>query len=329
MIDPRFYTLSAPRALGDIAAQFNFDLASPSMGDELIQAPGSLAESLPGEITFFANKRLRDQLSTARATACLTTPALAKFVQDAGLIAIHTDSPRDAFARLTQSMAQEGASVPLKNAISPEAIIHPSAVLGDGVTIGAGTQIGPNAVIGDGVIIGENCSVGPLVNLSFAHLGNSCVIKSGASIGGTGFGVATDAGGHFSVPHLGRVLIGSDVQIGSNSCIDRGQLGDTVVSDGVKIDNLVQVAHNVSIGEGTMLAGHVGISGSCQIGKNVLFGGRASLADHIRVGDGAILAASAGVMTDIPAGEMWSGVPAMPIREHMRNVATLKKLSKR
>jgi UDP-3-O-[3-hydroxymyristoyl] glucosamine N-acyltransferase len=329
MIDTRFYTVSAPRSVGDIAAQFGFALPSASMADEMIQAPASLPNSLPGEITFFANKRRRDDLKTAKATACLTTEKLSDLVKAAGMIAIHTDSPRDDFARLTASMARDGASDVLASNIADTAQVHPSAVLGQGVTIGAQTRIGANSVIGDGVVIGANCNIGPLVSVSFARIGQRCVIKSGAIVGGTGFGVAKDAAGTFTVPHLGRVIFGDDVQVGSNSCIDRGQLGDTVLSDGVKIDNLVQIAHNVFIGEGTMLAGHVGVSGSCHIGKGALFGGRASLADHITVGDGAILAAFAGVMTDIPPGEMWSGSPAMPIREHMRNVATLKKLTKR
>jgi len=329
MIDTRFYTVSAPRRLEDIAAQFGFELPSPSMGDEIVAAPGSLSASLPGEISFFSEKRRKDFLETARATACLTTPKLAPLVEAAGIIAIHSDSPRGDFARLTADMARIGPADQPQSNISPDAHIHPSVVLGVGVHVGAGTRIGANSVIGDGVVIGENCEIGALVSLSFTLMGDNCIVKSSANIGGSGFGIAKDSSGAFAVPHLGRVIIGNHVQIGSNGCIDRGQLGDTVLSDGVKIDNLVQVAHNVFIGEGAMLAGHVGISGSCNIGKDVLFGGRAALADHVDVGDGAIVAAFAGVMSNIPAGEMWSGLPAMPIREHMRSVATVKKLSKR
>ena len=178
-------------------------------------------------------------------------------------------------------------------------------------------------------MIGSNCVIEPLVRVCFTRMGNNCQIKSGAIIGGAGFGVVEDETGIFNVPHFGRVMIHDNVSIGSNSCIDRGQLGDTVLSDDVKIDNLVQIGHNVFIGEGTRIAGQSGISGSCVIGKKCLLGGGASLADHITLGDGAIIAAYAGIMADVPAGEMYSGIPAMPVREHMRNVATLKKLAKR
>jgi len=152
-------------------------------------------------------------------------------------------------------------------------------------------------------VIGENCVIEPLVRLTFTRMGDRCHVKSGAIIGGTGFGTAEDEKGIFNVPHIGRVIIHDDVYIGSNTCVDRGQLGDTVISKEVKIDNLVQIGHNVFIGEGTLIAGHAGISGSCVIGKKCIFAGKASLADHINVGDGAILAAFAGVMSDVPAGE--------------------------
>ena len=246
-----------------------------------------------------------------------------------GMVALVTDNPRAVFARLSERMVQAGASNQQSAKIDESADIHPTAILGKNVTIGAGSRIGANCVIEDNVILGENCVIEPLVRLSFTTMGNACHIKSGTVIGGTGFGVIKDENGVFSVPHLGRVVIHNGVHIGSNCCIDRGQLGDTEICDDVKIDNLVQIAHNVIIGEGTMIAGHSGISGSCIIGKKCLLGGRASLADHVTVFDGAIIAAFAGVMTDVPAGEMYSGAPAMPVREHMRTVATLKKLAKR
>ena len=329
MIDPRFYTLSSPQTLQEIADRCGADLVLQGAGDDLIDAPANLAESKPGEISFFSNKRLKHLLETASATACLTTEKLSPFVAKAGMISLVTPDPRASFARLTQSMAIEGAAKVEDQHIHPEAIIHPAAVIGAGVSIGEGSKISAYAVIDDGVVIGTNCLVEPHTHISFSVIGNRCHIKAGAVIGGTGFGIAKDESGIFNIPHLGRVVIGDDVLIGSNGCVDRGQLGDTVISNHVKIDNQVQIAHNVFIDEGAMLAGHAGVSGSCHIGKNVMFGGRAGSADHIKIGDGAILAASAGLMSDIPPGEMWSGVPAMPIREHMRTVATLKKLAKK
>ncbi len=329
MIDPRFYTLSPPQTLQEIADRCGADLVVSGAGDDMIEAPASLSKSKPGEISFFSNKRLKHLLDTASATACLTTEKLAPLVTKTGMIALVTSDPRASFARLTQSMAREGAADLSDKHIHPKAIIHSSAVIGAGVSIGEGTKISPHAVIDDGVVIAENCVIGPHTHISFSIIGDRCHIKAGAVIGGTGFGIAKDAGGIFNIPHLGRVIIGDDVLIGANGCVDRGQLGDTVLSNHVKIDNQVQIAHNVFIDEGAMLAGHAGVSGSCHIGKNVMFGGRAGSADHITIGDGAILAASAGLMSDIPPGEMWSGVPAMPIREHMRTVATLKKLSKK
>ena len=328
MIDPHFYTIGAPVSLADLATKLGVDLSVEGAGDEMINVPSALHNSLPGSLSFFSDKRRKAQLLTAQATACLTTEKLVPLVAKTGMIALVTDNPRAVFARLSGEMVTVGASKPRGSDVDATADIHPSATIGDNVMIGARTKIGPNCVIEDGVVIGANCVVGPLVHISFTEMGDACHIKSGAVIGGTGFGMAETANGVFSVPHLGRVILHNGVHVGSNSCIDRGQLGDTTLFDDVKVDNLVQIGHNVHIGEGTMIAAHSGISGSCNIGKKCLFGGRASLADHITVGDGAIVAAAAGVMADIPAGQMYSGIPAMPIREHMRNVATLKKLAK-
>ena len=328
MIDPHFYTIGSPVALADLAADLGIALPVEGAGDEMITVPSALNDSLPGSISFFSDKRRKDQLTTAQATACLTTEKLRPLVAKTGMIALITDNPRAVFARLSGEMVTVGASKPRGSDVDATAIIHPSSIIGENVRIGEGTIIGANSVIEDGVVIGANCIIEPLVRVSFTEMGDACHIKSGAVIGGTGFGMAEDKRGVFSVPHLGRVMLHNAVHIGSNSCVDRGQLGDTTLAEDVKIDNLVQIAHNVRIGEGTMIAGQAGISGSCVIGKKCLFGGRASLADHIKVGDGAIVAAAAGVMADIPAGQMYSGIPAMPIREHMRNVATLKKLAK-
>ena len=329
MIDRQFYTIRPAVPLSELAHQLGVELTVSGAGDDMIELPASLASSRPGSLTFFSDKRRKDQLEFAKASACLTSKTLLPLVSKTGMIGLVTENPRAAFARISRTMVSEGGSKIDPRNIDETAIIHPSAVIGDGVSIGPATKIGANSVIGDGVVIGANCTVEPLVQITFSKIGDDCIIKSGAVIGGSGFGMVNDVSGVINVPHFGRVIIHNRVQIGSNSCVDRGQLGDTLLSDDVKIDNLVQIGHNVSIGEGTMIAGHAGISGSCVIGKNCLFGGRASLADHVTVGDGAILAASAGAMADIPAGKMYSGVPAVPVREHMRSITTLKKLAQK
>lgn len=329
MIDRLFYTIRPAISLADLAAELGVDLSISGARDEMIEIPADLGRSKTGSVSFFSNKRRKDQLLTAQATACLTTEKFLPLVAKAGMIGLVVDDPRAVFARLSGRMVTVGKSENRKRSIHPTAEIHPSANISDGVSIGEGSRIGANVVIEEGVTIGARCIVEPFVRIAFTEMGDDCYIKSGAVIGGSGFGMAEDENGIFSIPHLGRVILHNSVQIGSNSCVDRGQLGDTVLSDDVKVDNLVQIGHNVLIGQGTMIAGHAGISGSCEIGEKCLFGGRASLADHIKVGDGAIVAASAGVMSDIPSGEMYSGTPAMPIREHMRSVAVLKKLTKK
>ncbi len=329
MIDHQFYTMGPAIPLSELAHKLGTALEIEGAGDDIIEWPAALGNSQPGCVTFFSDKRRKGQLVTANATACLTTEKLAPLVAETGMIPLILENPRASFARITGDMVNEGSAGKPEGKISSGATIHPSASIGDGVSIGSGTVVGAFCVIESGVSVGVNCEIEPFVHVSFAHIGDGCHIKSGAVIGGSGFGMAEDKSGIFNIPHIGRVMIRDRVQIGSKSCVDRGQLGDTVICDDVKIDNLVQIAHNVSIGEGTMIAAQVGISGSCVIGKKCLLAGRASIADHINIGDGAILAAHAGVMTDVPAGEMHSGIPAMPIREHMRSVATLKKLSKK
>jgi len=328
MIDTHFYTLRGPMPLSDLTRELGLVLPIEGASDEKIDVPSALADSLPGSITFFSDKRRKSQLETARATACITTERLRPFVEKTGMIALVTDDPRSLFAKLSGDMVSVGRSQITDAWIDETAIIHPSASIGDHVSIGAFTRIGANSVIDNGVVIGANCVIEPLVRLSFTKIGDDCHIKSGAIIGGSGFGMVASEGKIQRIPHLGRVIIENDVYIGSNCCVDRGQLGDTTIQSFVKIDNLVQIGHNVSIGEGTMIAGHAGISGSCVIGKNCLLGGRASLADHITLEDETVIAAFAGVMTNLPGGQMYSGAPAMPIRDHMRTVAALKKLAK-
>jgi UDP-3-O-[3-hydroxymyristoyl] glucosamine N-acyltransferase len=202
-------------------------------------------------------------------------------------------------------------------------VVEPGAVIGPRAQIGAGTLIGANAVIGPDVCIGRDCSVGPGASVLCALVGNRVVLHAGVRIGQDGFGFAMGPGGHLKVPQIGRVIIQDDVEIGANTTIDRGALRDTFIGEGTKIDNLVQIAHNVVIGRHCVIVSQVGISGSTQIADYVAIGGQAGLTGHLKIGLGAQIGAQAGVMSDIPAGERWWGTPARPMADAMRLVAWL------
>lgn len=331
MLDTRFYSANGPFSLVELIAGLDVELPDAKFADEKITSAAALSLSKPGEISFLDNKRHRDQVDTAMATACFVPEKLAEFIGAKHIIPLISNAPRAHFGRVLGKLVSQitlGGSINDVK-IAKSAKVHSTAVLASGAIIDEGAVIAPYAIIGPGVHIGARSFIGAHSSIECSVIGNDCKIKSGAMIGGSGFGVASDEHGVVDIPHIGRVIIGDRVSIGSQTCLDRGQLGDTVLEDDVKIDNLVQIAHNVSIGAGTVIAGHVGISGSCLIGKGVQMGGSVGLADHIKIGDGVSIAARSGVMHDIPAGEVWSGIPAMPIRDHMRMVSATRKLSKR
>jgi len=328
MIDERFFVNCGPFSLSEILDGLSVETLGDKFGEDVIASVAPLASSKPGDISFLENAKHKSTLETAKATACFVPEKFAGLVSDKGILPIVSKAPRAHFARvvsrLYKSRRLETTSDMAK--IAKTAHIDKSVVIGGGTIIEDGVVIGPNVVIGSGVHIGSNTSIGPNTVIDCAIIGEDCIIKANAVIGGAGFGIARDEQGSINIPHIGRVIIGARVSIGSQTCIDRGQIDDTELSDDVKIDNLVQVAHNVKIGSGTVIAGHVGISGSCIVGKNVQLGGNVGLADHLTIGDGASVAARAGVMHDIPAGEVWSGIPAMPIRDHMRMISAMRKL---
>jgi UDP-3-O-[3-hydroxymyristoyl] glucosamine N-acyltransferase len=202
------------------------------------------------------------------------------------------------------------------------------AVIGAGATIGDGVVVGAHCVIGDGVVIGNDSRLWPGVTIySGATVGERVFIHAGARIGCDGFGYVFRDGAHQKIPHVGRCIIGDDVEVGANTTIDRGSIDDTVVGSGTKIDNLVHIAHNVRIGEKCLLMAQVGVAGSVTIGDGAILAGQAGISGHLTIGAGARLAAQAGVFGDIPAGETWSGYPARPHRDSLRASAALFKLA--
>ena len=331
MIDTRFYISRGPLSLAELIDGLAASLPDAKFGEEMISSGAILADSLPKQICFLDNKRHKDQALTAKATACFVTERLAEVVGAQHIIPIVTKTPRAHFARAMERLAIRKTLASCEGAakIAKTAKVHSSAVIGAGAVIEDGVEILPYTIIGPGVHIGANSVIGSHVDIRCAVIGQGCKIKPSAVIGGAGFGVTGDENGLLDIPHLGRVIMGDGVSIGSQSCVDRGQIGDTILGNDVKVDNLVQIAHNCNIGDGTVIAGHTGIAGSCTVGKNVQMGGNVGIADHISVGDGVSIAARSAVMNNIPDGEVWAGVPAMPIRDFMRFVSTVRKLSQK
>jgi UDP-3-O-[3-hydroxymyristoyl] glucosamine N-acyltransferase len=232
--------------------------------------------------------------------------------------------PEEAPAPGVASTARIGRGVRLGEGVS----IGEYAVVGADTRIGDGAAIGAQCVIGDGVSVGDGARLWPGVTIySGASIGARTFIHAGARVGCDGFGYVFRDGAHQKIPHVGRCIIGDDVEIGANTTIDRGSIDDTVVGNGTKIDNLVHIAHNVRIGEKCLLMAQVGIAGSVTVGAGAILAGQAGISGHLSIGAGARIAAQAGVFGDIPAGETWSGYPARPHRESLRASAALLKLA--
>ena len=343
MSDPVFFPRALTPSLADIVAWTG---AKASEGADLTQTISNVAPLDQGgadTLVFLDNPKYADMLTTTRATAVFVNAKYAPKVPD-NVVALVTGEPYRAFAVVVAKLypdAMRPGSLFGSTGIAPGAYIHPEARLEQGVVVdpgavigpkaevGAGTIIGPNCVIGPNVRIGRDCSIGPQVTVLNALIGNRVIIHSGTRVGQDGFGFAMSPRGHLKVPQVGRVVIQDDVEIGSNSTIDRGANRDTIIGEGTKIDNLVQIGHNVSIGRHCVIVSQVGISGSSELADFVAAGGQVGIAGHLKIGMGAQIAAQSGIMTDIPAGGRWGGSPARPMREWFRAHATLEKLAKK
>jgi UDP-3-O-[3-hydroxymyristoyl] glucosamine N-acyltransferase len=333
--DPRFFEDLGPVPLDELARLSGAELVATSGGTgSPVMSAAPLERGAPDAVSFFADRRYRGALEATRAGACFLQPEHADAAPE-GCVRLLTHAPQAAWAKAAHRLHQPRGHPAGAPAVHPDAeledgvAVGPGVVIGPGARVGRGSVLGANAVIGPGVTVGRDCRIGANAVIMFALLGDRVRVLAGAVIGEAGFGVAAGGGSTVDVPQLGRVILQDDVSVGACTCIDRGAWDDTVVGEGTKIDNLVQIAHNVRLGRGCLLAGHVGISGSVTVGDGAMFGGRAGVADHLTIGAGARVLAAAGVMKDIPAGETWVGAPARPVRQFMRETAWVTREAQR
>ena len=337
MVDKTFFNNHGPFRLQDIAEICNATLKDASKANVEIKDIATMFNASEGEVCFFYDKKKKEDAAKIKASACVTTEELAGCLPE-NVAALVTANPKLAFLNLNSRFY----SLPRPEAnVSVTAKLHRSVMMGDncfigeysvleeGVKIGNNCYIGHNVVIGRGCIIGDNCRIESGAFISHCIMGNDCYIYSGVRIGSDGFGFLMVEGQHRKIPQLGRVVIGNDVEVGANSCIDRGAVDDTIIGDGCRIDNLVQVAHEVVLGKGCVLVSMVGIAGSCKFGDYVVVGGQTGFADHLNIGSGVQIGAQSGIMRDIEPGAIVMGSPAVPIKDFMRQTSFVQNAIKK
>lgn len=343
MSDPLFFRPASGLTLGEIAALTG---ASPRPGaplDRRVSDVAPLDRAGPADLAFLDSPRYADQLGSTHAGVCLVSERFADRAPPHVAVLI-APQPYRAFVEATRALYPDAirpSSLFEASGAAPGAHVHPSARLEQGVMvdpaaivgpraeIGAGTVLQAGAVIGPAVRIGRDCTIGAGCSLTHALIGDRVVVHPGCSIGQDGFGYVMGAGGHLKVPQVGRVILQDHVEIGAGTTIDRGASRDTIIGEGTKIDNLVQVGHNVVIGRHCILVAQTGISGSVTIGDFVVLGARVGINNHVRIGEGAQIAATSIVNDDVPPGARWGGVPAKPARIWFREMKLLEQMASR
>ncbi len=336
MADARFFKKASAQPLEALAVKVGGTLSGGAKPDLLIEDVAALDAAGQGQISFLDNIKYKESFLKTKAAACIVSEKAASIAPE-GLALIVVANPYKAYAQIAQifypddypaAQISGGAHVDESAEIGKGCIIEAGAVVKASAKIGDGSWIESNAVIGAGVEIGAKCRIGAGSTVSHAVLGDAVRLYPGVRVGQDGFGFAIDPKGHVKVPQLGRVIIGDNVEIGANSCIDRGAGPDTIIGAGTWIDNLVQIGHNVKIGRGCILIAQSGVAGSTELEDFAVLAAQAGVAGHLRIGMGARIGAKAGVMKDVPAGEEQLGAPAMPVKEFMRQVVALKRLTK-
>lgn len=342
MTQPTFFKAPVSLTLGEIAALTGAQLADPSRAGQIVSGVSTIDVAGPMHLTFFDKKKFSDDLARSHAGACLVSEKLQAQVPEriAILRVAHPYVALVAVARALHADTLRPFSSFEQEGIAPSAVIHPDAWLEDGVTvdplavigpgaeIGSGTVIGASAVIGANVRIGRDCSIGPGATITHAMIGNDVIIHPGCRIGQDGYGFVPTPKGHMKVPQTGRVLIQNEVEIGAGTTIDRGGLSDTVIGEGTKIDNLVQIGHNVTIGRRCIIVSQSGVAGSSILGDGVMLGARVGVSDHAVIGAGSMLAARSSVVGEVPPNVRWGGSPAKPIKQFFRELFEVQRLGR-
>ncbi|HZL30041.1 MAG TPA: UDP-3-O-(3-hydroxymyristoyl)glucosamine N-acyltransferase [Pseudolabrys sp.] len=341
MSEPVFLRDTRGLTLDEIVALTGAVASKPLKYARRITDVAPLDRASPRDICFYDNKRFSDDALRTHAGVCLTTEALAKDLP-AHVTALVMAKPYPAFVRVMRALfpqslrpsslspagATVGAHIDPSARLESNVTVEPGAVIGPRAEVGSGTIIGASAVIGSDVRIGRDCSIGATVVVTNTLVGDRVILHPGCKIGQDGFGFVMDGGGHLKVPQIGRVVIQDDVEIGAGTTIDRGAIRDTVIGEGSKIDNLVQVGHNVSIGRHCVVVAKCGIAGSAVLEDFVVLGASVGVNNNAYIGEGAQIAACGNVNGAVPPGARWGGTPAKPVKQWFRELTTLERLAR-
>jgi UDP-3-O-[3-hydroxymyristoyl] glucosamine N-acyltransferase len=343
MTKPLFFEAPSGLTVGEIASLTG---AEPGQGAQLAQRIANIAPldlAGPGDLTYIDNAKYADMLASTQASACLTTEQFAGRAPQR-LIVLRAREPYRAFVMVARALFPDSlrpSSLFEADGVAPGAFVHPSARLENGAIIDPGAVVGPRAaigarsvigatvVIGPDVAIGRDCAIGAGASVTHSLIGDRVIIHAGCRIGQDGFGFVMGGSGHQKIPQLGRVIIQDDVEIGAGTTIDRGGIRDTVIGEGTKIDNLVQIGHNVVIGRHCVIVAQSGLSGSVTLEDFVVLAARVGIVQHITVGEGAHVGSRSTVLQDVPPGARWWGYPAKPVRQWMREMLTLERITAR
>jgi UDP-3-O-[3-hydroxymyristoyl] glucosamine N-acyltransferase len=342
MADPRFYDNRGPFTLAEVCRTVGVALPPNADANAKVHDLASLTGAGPDHLTFYAggaNARAADLAQTAAGFCFVPAKTTKPLQMRVRTLAIPAPSVQHAFAAAARLFYPESGLIAWRQqtdvdptaTIGERVLLGPGVVIGPGAEIGDGTRLSPNVVIGRGVAIGRNCEIGSNVTITHAYIGDEVLILPGAQIGQPGFGFASGPQGHIKIPQIGRVIVQDRVEIGACTTVDRGALGYTVIGEGSKLDNLVQIGHNTHLGRHDIIVSQVGISGSCELGDFVVIGGQAGIADHAKIGSNVRIGASSAMA---PGQELltpgdYGGAPAKPLRDWFREIHTLTKLAKK